>query len=267
MQNFITSKEAVKLFLDAGISESTFRRKVRDNEIETKMPEGRQRGALYSKSQILEIIRQEKKATPTIEHGIGATDWCKESDLPYLLAFDLEMYGIENTVDISITHKWWKKNPNACLVLFNSQDRREVWGGITIMPMEEETILKLLRGDIEERDITADDILAYEPGKQYYGYIASAVVKPEHRASFVKLIWTVFDFWCDNYPDIQIKKLYAYAISDHGYDLIKKLFFSPRYDIGENAYELEPFRRNPSRLLQAFQQCIQEKDNARAQTA
>lgn len=262
-KEYYTSAEAVARFLEEGLSETTFRRRVKENVIIGKLPEGRVRGALYPKKQVEDAIRQSRRkseAEGTIEQtNRGQTDWAKSSDLPYMLAYDYELYGPENTVDISITHAWWEKNPFMARILFDMEDRRNIWGGITIMPMEEEVIFRLLRDEMQEREIRPEHILTYESGKKYYGYIASATVKETHKAHFRKLVMSVMAYWCEHYPDIQLIKLYAYSASEKGLDLIRYLFFSPRYDLGENAFELDPYRRNPSKLVKHFQQCLEQK--------
>jgi hypothetical protein len=125
--------------------------------------------------------------------------------------------------------------------------------------MKEETILNILKGELPERDITSDDILAYESGKKYYGYVSAASIKPEHRIRLRSLVKNLLDYWCDQYPDIQLIKLYAVAWSNEGWDLVKHLFFSPRYDLGEDAFELDLKQRNPSRLIKAYQDCMNRK--------
>jgi hypothetical protein len=265
VKEFITAPEAIKLFIDAGLSESTFYRKVREGDIQKELPAGRQRGALYLRSTIENIVQREgatSAETKKRETHIGATDWVQSSDLPYLLALDYEMYGPENVVDISITRGWWEKNPYMCRILFDTKDRKHIWGAITILPMKEETIFRLLRQEMEERSITPDDILTYEAGNTYYGYIASAIIRPEYRAHFRELIQSIFDYWCEQYPEVKLQKLYAFALSDEGWDLVKHLFFSPRYDLSDTAFELNPNQRNPSRLITSFQRCLKHKEDS-----
>ncbi len=74
------------------------------------------------------------------------------------------------------------------------------------------------------------------------------------------MIESVFEYWCWMYPDIRFKKLYAFAASDGGLDLMRHLFFSPRYDLGDNAFELDPYRRNPSKIIKQFQNCLGVKE-------
>jgi hypothetical protein len=265
-EKYYTSAEAVARFIEAGLSETTFRRRVKEGAIKGDLPEGRMRGAFYPKAQVEEAIKQSTKK-PEIESAAkeeskGQIDWARSSDLPYLLAYSYQLYGPEHTLDISITHAWWEKNPFMVRILFDANDRRSIWGEMTIVPMEEETIFRLLRGEMQKRDIGPEHIQVYEPGRKYYGYVVSATVRPEYRMHFRKLIQSVLTYWCEQYPATQFIKLYTYVGGDEDLDLIKHLFFSPRYDIGENAFELNPYRRNPSRLLKAFQECIQRKEEA-----
>jgi len=199
---------------------------------------------------------------------IGATDWIQESDLPYVFALDYELYGLDATVSPLITRFWWQKNPYACRILFNKDNRKDIWGALTIIPMEEETIFRILKGDLEEKDIVPDHILTYELGKVYDGYVASFAIRPERKYYLRLLVQSTFDYWCDHYPDIQLRRLYAYALDGEGSDgirLIRKLFFSPIYErkgieLG-NAWELRLDRYNPSHLIEQFHNCIKYKQN------
>lgn len=270
MEELLTFSEATETLGD--IASSSFKALVDSGRIRKIVPPGKTQGKyiaedVYKIAQERKIYQNaERSRKPSTKHSYqdnkshkGTTDWATDSDLPYMLAYDLEMYGLENTVDIKITHEWWKKNPHMARLLFNAEDRREIWGGITIMPMKEETIIRILKDEMAEKDIRPKDILTYEPGQKYIGYVASATVKKEYSTHFRELLHSMFDFVCSLYPDIQITKLYAYASSPEGWDLIKRLFFTPRRDIDRNAFELDPFERNPSPYLKPFQNCLKAK--------
>lgn len=266
-EEFINSEQGVKLYAEAGISENTFFRHAREGRIRKILLEGRQRDALYSAEDIRKVVEfQRLKKKDRVEairnknEEQGKTDWVQAGDLPYLLALDYEMFGIDEAVDLTITHTWWKKNPYMCRVLYNEQDRKDIWGYITMIPMKEETIFKLLRRQMHERDIRIDHILTYEENQSYEVYANAIVMKPEHQASIRTLINSVLNYWCEQYPKIRITKLYAYAESDEGWSLIRHLFFAPRYDIGERAFELDPSQLNPSKLIKAYQDCLKERE-------
>jgi len=266
MEDMITAEQGIKLYAEVGLSANTFYRNAREGKIRKSLPKGRQRDALYYAEDIrniTELYRKKRKSRLELrrnqkeEHGV--TDWAKSGDLPYLLTLDYEMFGIEETVDLSITHAWFKKNPYMCRVIYNEADRKDMWGYLTMVPLKEETILKLLKREMHERDIQTEDILTYEEGKAYSVYVNGVVIKPQYHVYLRTLVNSLFNFWCDQYPKIRIEKIFAYAYSEEGWNLIKQLFFAPRYDIGERAFELDPMLKNPSKLITAFQDCINEK--------
>jgi hypothetical protein len=119
--------------------------------------------------------------------------------------------------------------------------------------------MRILKDEMTEKDIRPKHIQTYEPGQEYIGYVASATVKKQYAAHFRELLQSMFDFACSRYPETQLSKLYAYASSPEGWDLIKRLFFTPRRDINRNAFELDLFERNPSPYLKLFQDCLKSK--------
>jgi len=269
MEDMISTEEGIKIYTEAGLSENTFYRHAREKKIRKTLPADRERGALYSKEDIKKLTdfhkaRSKKRVEDirTVKEDLVKTDWFNEKDLPHLLVLDYEMYGIEESLDLSISYGWWSKNPQVCRMLYNAQNRKDIWGYITVIPMEQETILKLLRREMHERDIRPEHILTYDKGKEYSIYAASVVMKPEHRSHLRGLINSVFNYWCSHYPDHKISKIYAYADSDEGWHLIRHLFFSPRYDIGEKAFELDMRQINPSPLITSFQECLEENRKA-----
>lgn len=106
----------------------------------------------------------------------------------------------------------------------------------------------------------AGHILTYEENHAYSVYVNVVVIKSEHQASLRTLINSLLNHWCDQYPKVRITKVYAYADSDEGWNLIKHLFFAPRYDIGQKAFELDPLQMNPSKLIKAYQDCLKERE-------
>lgn len=273
-EDLLTASEALQ---ELRIPKTTFQRLVQAKKIPKETPFGRTEG-FYPKEFILmlashlkgqtsykQVLALLEQMTPREPEQLGATDWIQSRDLPYVLALDYEMYGLSDVVDMSITSKWWEKNAYQCRILFDKADRTKIWGVLTIMPLPREIIYRLLSHQISERDISPDDILLYGPGNVYDGYVASAIIRPERRAHLRMLIQSVLSFWCDQYPSIQLRRLYAYASTDKGFDLIQQLFFSPRYDLGENAYELDPMRRNRSRLVRSFQECIKLKETGKVE--
>src|SRR5689334_9495806 len=96
----IESADAIKLFVAVGLSESTFRGKVREKAIRNHMPGGKQRGALYSTADIEAIINQSKKDNKKQPEVKDFADWMKVSDLPAILKLDFAVYKEEMVGDI-----------------------------------------------------------------------------------------------------------------------------------------------------------------------
>lgn len=265
---YTASEAAEKL----GMPMSTFQTRVRKGEIKKTTPPGKTEG-FYPKVDIDQMAaerqqgetsrtRQEQRVHQIQSDEHAETDWVTFPDEPYAYVLDTELYGVENSVSPSITWTWWEKNPRACMILYNRENRKDIWGLLSIIPMEEDTIFKILRGEMEEKDIRPEHVLTYEPGQSYSCYVAAASLRPERKKYFGLLLHRVMDYWCEQYPDIQIKKLYAFALDDDegdGWRLIRKLYFAPRYDISDNAWELRLDRKNPSPILQRFQQCLEQK--------
>ena len=264
MSEWINADLAVQMYIDVGYTENTFFRHAREGKIRKELDEEKQRGARYNRQDIEEIIgkrrskNKQRLAIRAQRDGGSKTEWVEENDLPYLLALDVEMYGAEEAVDFSITRAWWKKNPYMCRVLYNAQNRKEIWGYTTIIPMRNETILKLLRREMHERDIRPEHILIYEKGKEYEVYATSIVIRPDKRTYTRDLLNSILNYWCNQSNNFTVSKVFAYADSEEGWNMIKHLFFAPRYDIGQRVFELDPNQTNPSKLITAFQNCIKE---------
>jgi len=253
--------EVAKRRFEQYFSTSTFYRFVGEGRIRKRLPQGKLRGAEYSLRDIERLTQQATSLAPVQTQTMSATDWITVDDLPHVQALDLRLYGPEDIVDFSITYGWWKKNNRMCRILFDVNDRRNVWGVLTIMPMDETVIFRILRKEMAEKEITADMIQEYKPNHSYTGYIASVLILPEYQSHLRSLLVSMLDYWCEQYPSMTLSRVYAFASSNEGYRLIRHLFFSPRYDLGENAFELDPLRpNNPSRLIRRLQDCIHSKE-------
>ena len=269
MTEWIESEQGVEMYKKVGLTENTFFRNVREGKISKKIEGNQKRGAQYNLEDIKKITQSRALKNKMRAEAIkdidkreenGITDWVQNGDLPYLLALDYEMYGIEEAVDLSITYAWYEKNSNICRVVYNSENRKDIWGYVNLMPMEEETIIRLLKREMHERDIKSVDILPYEKGKTYNVYATSVVIRSDKRNYIRKLFSSIINYWCDKKDDFSVSKIYAYADSEEGWSMIKQLFFAPRYDIGPRVFELDVRAPNPAKIITAFQECLKKDD-------
>lgn len=259
-KDFYTAGEAIARFARAGLSQSTFYRKVNDEKVIDKiMPEGRIRGALYPRVQVEKVIKEEGKAKSAQKQAEIATtiDWVTPNDLPSIIKLDLLVF--EEAVplaDVNLYISWVRKNPETVLALFDAKDRSTVLAYITLLPLKESLILDILRGNKSDTDIQPEEIQTYEREGEYTLLAESVVSSPNHPEYIGKLMKEITSYWCQHWSHRRIEKVYARIVSPQGEDLVRKLFFAPLNDFPDSAYVLNVRRRNPSRFIQEFQQCI-----------
>ncbi len=240
------------------IPPATFYRYVKEGKIKKHFPSSISKHGMYDAQEIARMSSKFKSESEPKE--IGETDWIKSSDMGNMYDLEYTQYGDE-TGNPSIIRRWYEHNPQICRVLYNKSDRRDFWGAINMLPLEEKTIIELLRG--EKRDIDLDpqrDILTFEEPGTYNFYVASVIVDPQKKQHFPLLMNSLFNFWCLLTPERKIGKIYGRVVSEGGELMAKKLFFSPTPHISDNAYTLDMSRPNPSRIVQSFQYCVKSRE-------
>src|SRR5258708_4008881 len=172
---YYTKKEALEKL---GIPESTFYFLVKDGRIRSYLPPHRKRGALYDREQI-DAIAAIQVATgqtvPSEDHLIFGTS--TEVDLAQAVAIGLDLYGADDVVPLSTLRQWWRRNPEMFLAL-KRQDGVLV-GYSSITPMKHETIERLLRDEVREKDIDPRDIYPYSTEVPLECYVASLTLVPD----------------------------------------------------------------------------------------
>jgi hypothetical protein len=265
-EEMMTSEQGIKLYAEVGLSENTFYRNAREGKIKKTLPEGRQRDALYRAEDIrtiVEFYRRKRKdrvqAIRTKKEERGKTDWVQAGDLPYLLALDLNVYREASLGDINLYMSWLKRNPRLTMAAFAAPDREKVLAYLTLLPVPESTALTILRGEKRVARIRPEEIETYEREGGYTLLAQAIAARPEHSAQVNTVLKKFMEYWCSQYPKRHIEKIYAQAATDKGDILIQKLFFAPRYDLAEGAYELDLKRPAASRFIRRLQRCMGDK--------
>lgn len=281
-QDLYTSEEAVREFIKAGLSETTFRRKVREHAIDKILPEGRIRGALYPVEQVQRAILQSRGSVrhtamqegETIEEGRKKRsvpdvilDWVRPEDVPSGLALDQIVYNEMFLADAEVYMNWRRKNPKISMGAFDAHDRRTRYAYIGFIPLPENIILDILTGKKDEKEITPNEILTYDDPGEYTLLANSVVVHPNYPELINKLIHGVMQYWIDQYPVRRIKRIYAQAVSEQGQTLAKKLYLAPLYIMEngnlkrvEDAYVLDMQDKAVSKVIRQFQEQLKIKE-------
>jgi hypothetical protein len=251
-KEYISSNEGEKLL---GVSRQRFFYYVNQGRIE-KIPGATPRKSLYNKTDILklkgEISDGEEVQTDLI------VDWIHPADLPKTLALDLIVYEEDIIGDFKLYLSWLKRNPHLTLGAFD-ESRNTVYAYLNLLPLDESTILSILRGEREETSIKAEEIKTYDDEGEYTLLAESIVAHPDHPEAIGSIMNEVSEFWCNQWPTRRVKRIYAQTVSDNGLFLVQRLYFAPLLDYPDNAYILDMGRKNFSKIVQKYQECIEKK--------
>jgi hypothetical protein len=268
MQQLYSSSEA-RSILNA--STSTFKRLVDSGKIRKVTPPNRKQG-MYVKEDVDKLAealkpfsggaRYRGKQGSAKKEPSTAVDWQKISDLPAILKLDLKVYHENIVGDIGLYISWERKNPQITLLSFESSDREHVLAYISLVPLPEEIILSILKGERAELSIRPEEIETYERKGGYTLLAESVVVDPDYPEQLNHVLREVLNFWCRQYPDRYIEKIYADAATEHGDMLARKLYFSPLYHISDTAYVLDLRKPGILKIVRNFQECIKSKQAA-----
>jgi len=250
------------------VSTSTFKRLVDSGKIRKVTPPNKKQG-MYVKIDVDKIAEEMKPFSGNARYRnkqrsqnnelATATDWQKISDLPAILKLDLKVYQENIVGDIGLYISWERKNPKITMISFESSNREHILAYISLVPLPEKIILSILKGERPELSISPDEIVTYERKGGYTLLAESVVVDPDHPEQLNTVLREVLTYWCRQYPDRYIEKIYADAATDHGDMLARKLYFSPLYNISDRAYMLDLKKPGISKIVRNFQECLKQK--------
>lgn len=255
--------QAVKLFLDAGLSETTFRRKVQEFPIRNFLPEGRTRGVFYLEEDVYEAIEQSRREVAPKEpiHGTPAIiDWLSPRDIPAILRLDQIVYDEIYLAEMEVYRKWSEKNPYLAMAAFDPKsDRQVMLAYVAALPLDESVIFSVLRGERQETDLKADEMQTYDHPGAYTLLANSAVSLPEHPDLLNRILLRLMDAWVDRFPERYVTRIYSQTVSETGDRMVQHFFMAPRYDLAPNAYMLDLARPSASKIIRRFQARLAQK--------
>ena len=208
---FYWSSDIPALLGDDTPSVSSVRRRVREGKIHTVDAGGRE--TAYNAEDVRRFLRGElslprggaRKKTSRIPAKASLTTQAPmigsalPDDLPRVFVMEYEQVGM-NAAGPHTAMSWLKKNEEVYWLLSNPMDRQDIWATLVVLPLADDIIFRLLRGEISLNEITPDSIQVYEPDRGYSCYL-SAVARPEHQNVLPLLVKHVFAHWCKQLPD------------------------------------------------------------------
>lgn len=235
-QELMTSQEAAQAFVDAGLSVPTFHRRVRDGEIESILPEGKQRGAMYPRRQVIEAInkRGDKYKRGVNHRKPGRVNNLKTStfrratvqDMPEMGELLKTFYGPK--ISIEKRAAWIERNPEIAYIL-KSEDK--IVGCAFIMPLEENKIMQILESQVKP-PTRPHEILLYKPNEHVSLYVRSvgvlqSVSKEQRRYWAAQLIRGLAQAIIElGSKGVFINKIYAQGDTKIGEHTLKMVGFT-----------------------------------------
>lgn len=255
-QQYVSSREGEEML---GVDTGKFFYYVQSGQI-AKEPESKRRSARYSVSDILKVKEKRARKQHLRKTRQCFVDWIGVDDVLTSLKLDYRVYGSEVFLaDLPYYAERVIRNPRVALAVYDSPRRERILAYISLLPLPESIIQEVLRGERHETKIRTEEIETYERKGEYTLLAESLVVDPDYPEQLNTLLKHLAEYWCEQYPDRYITKIYAQAESERGDILIQKLFFSPREDLASNAHALNMMRPGASRFVRHFQQCIETK--------
>lgn len=259
---YVRFSQATKLF--EPLSKGMFNYRVRSGDILVK-DDGT--GKVYEIDSVLKTKRsllqeeERKKAINTY------TDWIKISDVIAGLKLDRIVYNEEFLADMDHYRERKTKNPYTSIGVFDVHDRDTMYAYLSLLPMEEETIMDILLGKRPETEITSKDIMTYDEPGEYNLLVSSVVHHPAHPTLIRRLLNAFINHWIEQYPERRIKRIYAETVSEDGKRMANELRMSTMYTVVdghlervENAFVLDMNEPAASKIIRNFQERIKEKD-------
>ncbi len=156
-EGFYTASEAMKRL---NMPRSTFHHYVKIGKIKKRTPRGRSEG-YYEKAYIDKMAEAtELFALQYVEEPITfsvATD----DDLPGIYDVLVSLWGTLNATTVETRRSWHRVNPEIDYVV---KQEGIVVGFVNLKPLRHEAIEKYISGELQVKDIKADDILPFIPG-------------------------------------------------------------------------------------------------------
>jgi hypothetical protein len=245
-----------------GMKRTAFFHYVRTGQIRSE-PGRQPRDGRYSLEDIYQLKERREQGKPRKPYkkklAPVLVDWLQPSDIPAGLKLDYLLY--QESIDLAeaAVYQAWRRNNNLLTMGAFSKDRSECLAYLQLVPLQEQTILDILRGKREENSIKPEEVLAYDKPGAYTLLGISAVCHPERPDLLFRLLDKIMDFWVEQYPERYVTKVYAQAVSERGDMLVQHLFMAPRPDLAPHAYELSLARPAASRIVRRFQEKLLAK--------
>ncbi len=242
VQNYYTTREAIKKL---GIPRSTFYDLVKANKIpRVTVPPRRQ--VFYPKQRIDELAEERARLVGEVEQTPERFVFVvpQRDDLEQLVGIERMYFHETIIVSPEEQQEQLTYNPEAIHVLKDTKTNTVV-GGLSLSPLKQDVLEKLIRLEIDEAQVKPADYLPYTADAPVDCYVIDFVVRPGPLATYYgsKLLQATLDYFIELLNrGVVIRSIYAAVISKFGERLVKNLHFTLLHS--DWAREHEDFRHS-----------------------
>lgn len=243
MQKYYKASEAIKKL---GIPRSTFFVLVQTGAI-PKIVLPLRKQAVYSKEEIDKLAAEQAKLLEDLEQEPERLDFMRatKKELEQIVEIDQMIFSEETWMTVEELQERQPYNPEITHVLKDTKTDT-VLGYISMSPMKQETLERLVKLEIDETSIKPSDYLPYIPNISQDCYIISMAARPSLGSEFYagKMLYACKDYLLELLErGVIIQHLYTVATTKNGEKIAQHLDFTPLATEKEWKSKYDTFRR------------------------
>jgi hypothetical protein len=239
MKNYYTAKEAQQRL---GIEEGKFFYLVKTKRIKKTTPPGKKQG-VYPKTEIDRLAR-EMLAFLTYDESQGIQFMKAKTEEDIQEEYNLASMMFGNAVHNIATRKaWLSKNPDIDFIV---RDHGNLVAFLNMLPVEHETIIQFMRGEIRGWEISADHVLPYALNSKVecilMGMATTPEVEPNRRNHYGRRLINGLFYFLEELAEknIIITKFYGTSSTTTGIAIMRNAGFNETGKIGKRVtFELD----------------------------
>lgn len=242
MDKYYTAGEAIRKLQ---VPKSTFYDLIKKGEIPEGVKVPLRKQALYRKDDIDKLVEERARYLEELKQEPERLTFMppNREDLEQLKAIDLMVFHEETLISLDKQLERFKYNPEAILVLKDGRTDT-VLGSITLSPIRQEVLEKLISLEIDETQIQPEDYQPYTTDHPQDCYIVGIIARPGIGEKFYagRLMKAALDYLIRLLDrGIIIRRIYTVATTQEGDKLAQSLHLAPLP--GETKTQYEEFRR------------------------
>jgi predicted DNA-binding transcriptional regulator AlpA len=242
MDKYYTAGEAISKLK---IPKSTFYDLLKKGELPEGVKVPLRRQALYRKSDIDKLVEERARYLDELKQAPARLALMppNREDLEQLRAIDLMVFHEATLLSPEKQLERFKYNPEAILVLKDTRTNT-VFGGVTMSPLKQEVLEKLINLEIDETQIRPEDYQPYVTDHPQDCYVVGIITRPGRGEKFSagRLLKAALDYFIGLLDKgTIIRRIYTVATTATGDKLARSLYLTPLPGATKTPYEA--FRR------------------------